>query len=1379
MVRRVHFALWVLFLGAFGLLTIPSCTAILGLDTTYSRNACNEDAGELEPLECGKGACHLLLPACDDNGLPAECPEPKPAAAEVCSDGIDNNCDGNIEEGCTCDAKLVPSQSCFSGSTANRNVGACKLGKQLCTGGVWALCQGDVLPAPEMCDDGIDNNCDGKVDEGCPCTEGQEQPCYGGAPDTKGHAPCQEGKQICHKSAWGDCVGDILPTQEVCDGVDNDCNGLKDDASACSCADGKDAECYDGPDSTKGNAPCHPGKRKCVNGTLGVCEGQFVPAVETCDGIDNDCDGTADNGTLSTNADCTVPNALGECAAGISKCTNGQPTCLPKNTAQPDNSCDGKDQNCDGTPDNGAIPNVGPQFPCSVTGALGECSKGNFACQNGMIICAATTTKTLEVCDGLDNDCNGMVDEGNPGAGKPCPTGKLGICGSGTTACVGGAPACNQNLQPSPEACDGADNDCDGVVDNGNPGGGSNCLSGLPGVCSAGTTQCVNGALSCNATNPSTPEVCDGIDNNCNGQVDEGNPQGGGPCTVAGATGLCAAGAQTCTGGKLICAQIVLPASEQCDGKDNDCDGAVDNGNPGAGSNCTTGVPGVCSNGISSCINGGISCNQTLQPTLEVCDGLDNNCNGAVDEGNPGGGAPCTLPGAKGVCAAGSVACQNGALSCTQTVSPTPELCNGKDDNCDGQVDENNPGGGGPCTVPGLQGLCAAGVISCQSGALACAQAISPSPEVCNGKDDNCNGQIDEGSPGGGLACSTGQSGVCGAGTTGCAGGITVCNQNVQAGLEICDGKDNDCDGVIDDGNPGGGVACTVAGKLGVCAAGTTACTAGAIVCNQNVQVSNEICNGLDDNCNGQADEGNPQGGGLCTTGLQGVCSPGVFKCLNGALSCVQNVQSSAELCDGLDNNCNGAVDEGNPGGGANCTTNKPGICAAGKTACSSGSIVCQQTLLPIPESCDGLDNDCDGAIDNGNPGAGQVCTTNKPGICAAGSTACTAGAIVCNQNLQPATELCDSLDNNCNGSIDEGNPGGGAACTTSKLGVCTAGTITCGGGGALTCQSNVAASAEICDGLDNNCDGAIDNGSSGGGVACSTGQSGVCAVGTTACTGGALTCNQSVQPSLETCNGKDDNCDGQIDEGNPGGGAACSTGLQGVCAAGTMTCTGGAIVCVQNVQPSTEICGDGIDQNCNGKTGAYLPLVGGGTANWDMSSSTGWTTTGASNVWDFPMSAGTGCGDPSADTTNTLDNMIAGVNVGGCVGNTSVSNLTTPPISTTANTTVYLQYQRWLRDSAAVTSNLFFGGPPTPVPAAPSSYLFCSGLKPASGVCPASSPATTFDGNWVSLTLAQAISITPTTTSIQITWRVVGASNQSVGGWNIDDVAVVDDPCQ
>ena len=176
-------------------------------------------------------------------------------------------------------------------------------------------------------------------------------------------------------------------------------------------------------------------------------------------------------------------------------------------------------------------------------------------------------------------------------------------------------------------------------------------------------------------------------------------------------------------------------------------------------------------------------------------------------------------------------------------------------------------------------------------------------------------------------------------------------------------------------------------------------------------------------------DNGNPGSGAACSTGQQGVCSAGTTVCSAGAIACNRNVAPSAETCDGLDNDCNGVVDNGNPGGGTTCSTGQLGVCSAGTTACTSGAIACNQNVAPSAEVCDGKDNDCNGVVDNGNPGGGAACSTGQLGVCAAGTTACTSGAIACNRNVNASAETCDSLDNNCNGLVDDsaliadGNP--------------------------------------------------------------------------------------------------------------------------------------------------------------------------------------------------------------------------------------------------------------------------------------------------------------------------------------------------------------------
>ena len=299
-----------------------------------------------------------------------------------------------------------------------------------------------------------------------------------------------------------------------------------------------------------------------------------------------------------------------------------------------------------------------------------------------------------------------------------------------------------------------------------------------------------------------------------------------------------------------------------------------------------------------------------------------------------------------------------------------------------------------------------------------------------------------------------------------------------------------------------------------------------------------------------------------CSTGQLGVCSIGNVQCTGGAAVCVGRFPPTPELCDGLDNDCNGTIDDGNPGGGLQCNSGLPGACALGTTQCNGGSLVCVSGGNPSPELCDGLDNNCNGQVDEGNPGGGLQCSTGKLGVCALGLTQCTGAALTCVQTTLPSAELCDGLDNNCNGQVDEGNPGGNLACNTGLPGVCALGTTRCGGG-VLSCISNGVSSAEICDGLDNNCNGQVDEGNPGGGLACNTGKLGVCAAGVTQCSGGSLACLQTASPIAEICDGLDNHGNGQVDEGDPGGGALCNTGLPGQCALGLTHCNVGALICV------------------------------------------------------------------------------------------------------------------------------------------------------------------------------------------------------------------------
>jgi MYXO-CTERM domain-containing protein len=263
---------------------------------------------------------------------------------------------------------------------------------------------------------------------------------------------------------------------------------------------------------------------------------------------------------------------------------------------------------------------------------------------------------TAETCDGADNNCNGSSDEGF-NVGSSC-MGTTGVCAQATGAveCNGtGGAMCSVNPGGSmsaatAETCDGADNNCNGSSDEGF-NVGSSCM-GTTGVCAQAT-----GAVECNGTggamcsvNPggsmsaATAETCDGADNNCNGSSDEGFNVGS---SCMGTTGVCAqaTGAVECNGsGGAMCSvnpggSMSAATAETCDGADNNCNGSSDEGfNVGTSCMGTTGICALATGAVECDGMGAAMCSvdpggSTSATLPEDCDGADNNCNGSTDEG--------------------------------------------------------------------------------------------------------------------------------------------------------------------------------------------------------------------------------------------------------------------------------------------------------------------------------------------------------------------------------------------------------------------------------------------------------------------------------------------------------------------------------------------------------------------------------------------------------------------------------------------------------------------------------------------------------------------------------------------------------------------------
>ncbi len=187
---------------------------------------------------------------------------------------------------------------------------------------------------------------------------------------------------------------------------------------------------------------------------------------------------------------------------------------------------------------------------------------------------------------------------------------------------------------------------------------------------------------------------------------------------------------------------------------------------------------------------------------------------------------------------------------------------------------------------------------------------------------------------------------------------------------------------------------------------------------------------------------------------------------------------------------------------------------------------------LPISELCDGRDNDCDGEVDEEIAQEGEPCHTTQAGICGWGLLRCELGIFRCIQQEEPSEEICDGQDNDCNGLIDENLEGTGLACQTSLPGICLEGVRVCDLDEGLICQPLSPAEEERCDALDNDCDGEIDESWPGAGQLCATGTPGRCAGGRMRCPQGESLCEALNLPEEERCDGRDNDCDGEIDEG-------------------------------------------------------------------------------------------------------------------------------------------------------------------------------------------------------------------------------------------------------
>jgi hypothetical protein len=804
----------------------------------------------------------------------------------------------------------------------------------------------------------------------------------------------------------------------------------------------------------------------CDDGDPAVYPG----GIETCDGSDNDCDGSIDEETSISD-----PQNCGSCGVvcpqppnTIALCVNG--TCSFM--------CLADYADCDGDPGNGCETYL-PGNNAHCGGCNIMCPVGTVCVNGNCVVCNDNDLDGFTTCDG---DCDDTDPNFNPGTFDDCNGNDNncdGIIGNnldqdadGITSCGGDCDDFNSQIWPgATEFCDGLDNDCDGLVDEGGVCS-STCTDGIlngqeTGVDCGGPScpPCQNcfdndsdGFTTCNGDcndsnfniRPGAQELCNGIDDDCDGQIDEGFG------TITCGTGACQVTISACANGQIQNCVPNTPSIEVCDGIDNDCDGMVDEGNV-CSSSCTDGIQnngetGVdcggpncppCSQG-QGCLSsndcgpglicqGGICVVVTCPPGMFDCDGQSfNGCevDTQTDPQNCGGcGMVCPQPPntvvtcTNGAC---SFFCSTGFGDCDNDMNNGCETFLSSNSNC-GACGVICPNGftcqNGTC-VQNCTDNDQDGFTTCNGDCNDSNAAIKPSAqEICNGVDDDCDGQIDEGL--GTITCGTG---ACQVTISACANGQPQMCVPGNSSPEVCDGIDNDCDGMVDEG--------------GVCAA----------TCTDGIQNGQET--GVD--CGGPICQ--PCGGGQgCLN--NGDCAPG-FVCQSGI--CVATCPPAGTPCD-----------DGN-----SCTTND---LTDGACGCTGTPIVCNDGNPCTFDQC--VNGTC---VFSTSPN-GTSCPTGicQNGICVQnctdndldGFTTCNGDCNDANPAIRPsAIEQCDGIDNDCDGQIDEGNPSGGGSCNTGMLGVCSQGVIVCSNG-TLTCQPINSPSAEICDGLDNDCDGQVDEG--------------------------------------------------------------------------------------------------------------------------------------------------------------------------------------------------------------------------------------------------------------------------------------------------------------
>ncbi len=836
------------------------------------------------------------------------------------------------------------------------------------------------------------------------------------------------------------------------------------------------------------------GKRACDT----VCDAATA-LVESCNLQDDNCDGMTDNGVPAE--DCPLENTIGICT-GSTICINGENNCQGAYAIA--ETCNNQDEDCNGTTDNG----LG-----ETTCGLGECLHTVANCQGGNLVpCEEFEGSVNEICDGLDNDCNGVTDNGfldtDLDTIRDCvdPDDDDDTILDGDDNCPLDQNEFQENMDDDEfgDICDndrdgdGYDNDVDNCPGTFNPDQTDDNHNDIGDDCENDwdSDTILNNVDNCPwVANPLqenmdfdlSGNVCDcDVDGDTifNTGVDRDNQACGTPSPVDNCTTVPNTDQQD---------RNVNGIGDACE-SDWDSDGrlnTIDNcpwianatqdnmDDDDSGDKCDCDIDG------DDVYNTGFDRNNVACPTptpADNCKTVANALQENMDTDAWGDACDCDID------ADGDVNANPGCTGIDSDCAPTnpaifhnaTEKCNNVDDNCvngidEGCDDDNDDYCDNTMTTVGTPTVCPNGGGDCNDSNI----LVKPgATELCNLIDDNCVSGTDEG-----LGTTTCGLGQCTHTINNCASGeIQTCNPMQGSVAEICDGLDNSCEGTTDEGcDDDGDDFCdktmTTLGTPAVCPNGGGDCN-DAIP--QIRPSATEKCDNIDNNCDLDIDEGCDDDGDLyCDQNMTYSGTPSI--CPNGPGDCNDMIYSrnpaATETCNGVDDNCNGATDDGL--GTISCGL---GICYHTMQACIAGEPpVCNAMLGSVTEICDGADNDCDGGTDEGcDDDSDDYCDSSMGTI--GGPAVCPNGGGDCNDadsSIRPAaTEKCNNIDEDCDLTADEGCDVDGDDYCNSSLIIVGTPTVCPNGGG--DCNDNSAAvkpsASETCNNIDDDCSGTIDD---------------------------------------------------------------------------------------------------------------------------------------------------------------------------------------------------------------------------------------------------------------------------------------------------------------